>query len=130
MLGGNDILALDEAAGILPRPDVPEDDVALYGTKERNTGTDQDRNASDNEALNEPGLKKPLNRDPTIDVNVPNASGGKLRHDFDRGSRHALHHGSGRDLAKRASADVSKAKTVSKVLRPMTNASTVAMNSS
>jgi hypothetical protein len=28
-LGGDHILTLDEAAGVLPRPDVPEDDVAL-----------------------------------------------------------------------------------------------------
>jgi len=28
-LGGNHILTLDQAAGVLPRPDVPEDDIAL-----------------------------------------------------------------------------------------------------
>ena len=79
MSGGNHVFTLDEAAGVLPRPDVLKDDVACYSAKERNPGADEHRNASDNEPLNEPGLE---------------------------------------------------ARTVSKLLRPMTIASTVAMNSS
>ncbi len=103
--GGNHILTLDEAAGVLPRPDVYEDDVTRYGAKERNTGTDEHRNASDNEALNEPGLKKPLNRDPAIHVNVPNAASSKLQNDFGRSSRHALHRCPDRGGSERASAE-------------------------
>ena len=54
----NHILTLDEAAGVLPRPDVLEDDVVRYGPKERNPSSDEYRDASNDEALNEPGLKK------------------------------------------------------------------------
>ena len=53
---------------------MPENDVARYRAKERNPGADEHRNASDNEALDEPVLKKPLNRDPAIHVNVPDAA--------------------------------------------------------
>src|SRR4029453_14248821 len=92
-LDDNLVLALDEAAGVLPCSDVPENDVAPYRAKERNPGTDEHRNASDNEALNEPGLKKPLNGDPAIHVNVPDAASSKLRRDFNRIPRHTLHYG-------------------------------------
>ena len=44
------------------------------------------------EALNEPGLKKPLNSDPAIHVNVPNATSSKLQNDLGWRPRHALHH--------------------------------------
>ena len=81
-LGGNHVLTLDEAAGVLPRLDVPEEDVVGYSAKEWNPSTDEHRNASYYEALNEPGLKKPLNGDPAIYVGVLDASRGKLRHDF------------------------------------------------
>ena len=84
LLAGNLILTLNETARVLPRPDVLEDDVARYSAKQRNPGTDEDRNASDNKALNEPGLKKPLNGDPAIHVNVPDAASSKLRRDFKR----------------------------------------------
>ena len=105
LLDGNLILALDEAAGVLPCPDVLEDDVARYRAKERNPGTDEDRNASDNEALNEPGLKKPLNGDSAIHINVPDAASRKLRHDFGRSPRHPLHHSPERGGGERASAE-------------------------
>ena len=91
MLGGNRILTLDEAAGVLPRPDVPEDDVALYSAKERDPGTDEHGNACDNEALNEPGPEKPLNGDLAIHVNMPDAASVKLRDDVGRIPRHTLH---------------------------------------
>src|ERR1035438_6238715 len=103
--GGNHILTLDEAAGVLPRPDVSEDDVARYSAKERNTGADEHWNASDNEALNKPGLKKPLNSDPAVHVNVPNAASSKLQNDFGRSPSHALHHSPVRGGGERASAE-------------------------
>ncbi len=53
--GGNRIFTLQEAARVLPRPDVPEDDVAPYGAKEGDPGTDEHGNPRDNKALNEPG---------------------------------------------------------------------------
>src|SRR5439155_7890064 len=101
-LGGNDILTLDEAAGILPRSDVPEDDVALDGTKERDPGANQHRNAGDDEALNQTRLEKPLNGDPAIHVNMLDSARGQLRHDVGRSSRHPLHHPAEWSRAERA----------------------------
>jgi hypothetical protein len=80
-LDGNFVLALDEAAGKLARRDVLERDVALGGAKERNPGTDEHGNPGDYEALNESRLKKPLNSDPAIHVNMSDTASGQLRHD-------------------------------------------------
>ena len=52
-----------------------------------------------------PASKKPLNGDPAIHVNMPDAASGKLRHDFGRIPRHTLHHGPGRSGGERASAE-------------------------
>jgi hypothetical protein len=104
-LGGNHILTLDEAGGVLPRLDVPEEDVVGYSAKEWNPGTDEHRNASYYEALNEPGLKKPLNGDPAIHVDVLDASRSKLRHDFVWSPGHPLHHGPDRGGGEQASAE-------------------------
>lgn len=78
LLDDNLILTLNEAAGVLPCSDVPERDVARYRAKERNPRPDEHRNASDNEALDEPVLEKPLNRDSAIHVNVPDAASREL----------------------------------------------------
>src|SRR5262249_54557095 len=91
-LNSNRILTLNEAAGVLSRRDVLEGDIALCNTKERDPGADEHGNACDNEALNEPGLKESLNCDSAIHVNMPDATSGKLRHDFSRIPRHMLHH--------------------------------------
>ena len=104
-LDDNLILTLDEAAGVLPRPDVLEDDVVRYSAKERNPSADEHRNASNNEALNEPSLKKALNSDPAIHVNVPDAASSKLRHDFGGSPRHTLHHSPERGGGERASTE-------------------------
>src|SRR2546426_10066190 len=92
MLSGNDILALDEAAGVLPRLDVPEDDVALDRAKEWDPGTDEHGNARDNESPNYPRLKESLNGDPSVHVDMSDSASGKLRHDFGRRPRHPVHH--------------------------------------
>src|SRR5258708_6302191 len=65
---GNHILTLDEAAGKLPCPDVRKDDIARYSAKERSPGTNEHRNASYDEALNEAGMKKPLNGEAAIHI--------------------------------------------------------------
>src|SRR5262245_61700780 len=97
------ILTLNETAGVLARRDVLEGDIALCGAKERDPGADEYGNASDNKASNESGLKKPLDSDPTIYVNMSDAACGKLRHNLGRGAGHPLHHspdGGGRDGAR------------------------------
>src|SRR2546428_338576 len=46
-----------------------------------------------------------LNGDPAIHVNMPDAAGGKLRHDVGRSPRHALHHSPEGGGGQRASAE-------------------------
>jgi hypothetical protein len=74
-LDGNLILAFYKTAGILMRCDVLESDVARYGAKERNPGANEHGYARDSEALNEPGLKKALNCDPTTQWRQISAAG-------------------------------------------------------
>ena len=104
LLDANQILTLDKTARVLARRDMGERNVTLERAKQWNPGTDQHGNARDNEPLNEPGLEKSLNRDPAIDVDVPDAARSKPGH-------------------------ASHVRTLSYVLRPSTSASTVAMNS-
>src|SRR4029434_7531982 len=68
------ILSAHEAAGIRTGHDVREGDIALDGAKERDPGSDEHGNACDDEPPDEPGLKKPLNGDPAIHVDVPDAT--------------------------------------------------------
>src|SRR4030095_7121560 len=104
LLGGNDILTLNEAADVLARRDVLESDIDRHLAKQRDTGADQHWNASDDEPMNEPSSKKSLNGDPAIYVNVPNPAGGKPRHDFRWCPRHVLHDGPGRSRSQRVTA--------------------------
>jgi hypothetical protein len=73
---------------------VPEPDVVLQGSKERNSVSNEHRHASDNETLNEPGAQEPLNRDPTVDVKVVGTTGSELRNDLGRRPRHPFNHAS------------------------------------
>src|SRR6266571_3010966 len=105
LLGGNNILALDEAAGVMTRGDMLKRDVTFYWAEERDPTTDEDGNARDDEAVNEPGLKKPLNRDPAIHVNVSDAPSCKLHHDVRWRPGHALHRSPGGCRGERMSAE-------------------------
>src|SRR5271157_5896142 len=101
----NHVFTLDEAAGVLPRRDVLEDDVVSYGSKERNPIPDEYWDASNDEALNEPSLKKVLNSDPAVNVKVPEAARIKLRHDFGGSPRHMLDDSPSRSGGERFSAE-------------------------
>ena len=90
------ILTLDQSAGVLPGPDVPEYDVALQRAEKRNAGTDENGYARDDKALHESGPKKSLNGDPAVHVDMSYAAGEKLRDDLDRFPRHPLDHRTGR----------------------------------
>src|SRR2546429_7002757 len=105
LLGGNNILALDEAARVLSRGDVLKRNITLNRTEQRDAATDEDGNACDDETLNEPGLKKLLNRDPAIHVNVSDAANCKLRHDVRRRPGHSLHYSFRRYGSERTSAE-------------------------
>src|SRR5262245_42741418 len=80
-------------------------DIAMCGAEERDPLADEYGNACDNEALNEPGLKKPLNGNPAIHVNMPDAASGKLRHDFGRIPRQSLHNSPGGRGGERVSTE-------------------------
>ena len=72
-LGGKLVFGLHQSTGVLLRVNVPQGDIVFHWAEQRDPGADEDGNASNNEALNEAGLKKPLNRDPTINVGMPKA---------------------------------------------------------
>ena len=67
-LAGNLVLALNQAARIVPRRHMAQPDVARQAAEERNSFPDEHWHTSDNEALNQPCAQKPLNRDSAIDV--------------------------------------------------------------
>ena len=54
--------------------------------------------------MNEPGLKKPLNGNPAVHVDMPDAASSKLRHDFVWSPEHTLHYTPDRGGAVQASA--------------------------
>ena len=59
-----------------------EPDIVRQGAEERNPSADEHGNTRNDQALNKPGLEKPLNGDPAIDVNMPDTASLELRHDF------------------------------------------------
>src|SRR4051794_32050215 len=91
VLDGNIILALNQAAWIVPSRYVMETDIVRQGAEERNTGANEHGNARNNETLNKPGLEKPLNGDPAIHISMPDAASIKLRHDFSGIPRHMFY---------------------------------------
>src|SRR5712691_2694412 len=88
MLGANMVLALNQAARIVPGRDVIEPNVARQGAEERNSVSNEHRHAGDDETLNEPCAQEPLNRYPTVDVEVVKTPSRELRNDLIRGPGH------------------------------------------
>ena len=82
------ILALNQAARIVPSPYVRESNVARERAEERNSFSNEHRHTGDNETLNEPRAQEPLNRDPTVDVEVVGATGSELRNNLSRAPGH------------------------------------------
>ena len=82
------VLALNQAARIVPSRYVTEPHVARQGAEERNSVSNEHRNASDNKTLNEPCAQESLNRDPTVDVEVVGTTSSKLRNDLSRSPGH------------------------------------------
>ena len=72
--GSHHVLALHQAALVLTRGHVREHDIGLQRAKEWNPRSNQHRHARDDDPLNEPRLKKPLNRNPAIDVDMLEAA--------------------------------------------------------
>ena len=89
------VLALNQAARIVASRYMTEPDIARQGAEERNSVSNEHRHASDNETLNEPRAQEPLNRDPTVDVEVVGPTSGELRNDLSRRPGHLFNNASG-----------------------------------
>lgn len=84
LLGGNQVFTLNQAARIVASRYVVEPNVARQGAEERNSFSNEHRHANDNETLNEPRTQEPLNRDPTVDIEVVGTTRSELRNDLSR----------------------------------------------
>src|SRR6266511_1783819 len=88
------VLALNEAARIVPSRNVTKAYVARQGAEERNSVPNEHRHARDDETLNEPRAQEALNRDPTVDVEVVGTTGSELRDDLRRTPGHLFNNAS------------------------------------
>src|SRR5580658_1460361 len=91
-LDGNLVFAFDQAARVMLRGYVTEPQIARQGAKKRNPFSNEHGHARDDEALNKAGAQKPLNRDPSVDVEVVSATRGKFRNNLRRRPGHLFHH--------------------------------------
>jgi hypothetical protein len=105
LLGSHHVLALHKAARVLTRRHVREQDIVLQYAKEWNPRSNQHGDACDDEPLNEPSPKKPLNRNPAIYVDMLEAASGNLQHDLGRSTRHVLHDCTRRRSGERATTE-------------------------
>src|SRR5882672_9220222 len=94
--GDNMVFALHQAARVVPGGHVTQPDIMRQGSKERNSLSNENRHASDDQALDESRAQEPLYRDPTIDVEMVGASVGELRNDVSRSSGHLFDNAAGR----------------------------------
>src|SRR5574341_2404547 len=83
-------LALDQSARIVPRHDVTEPDVVRQAAEKGDPVAAEHGHARDDEALDKTRAQEPLDRDPTIDVEVAGAAGGEPRDDLSRRTAHLL----------------------------------------
>ena len=82
------VLALNQPARIVPSRDVTERDIAWKRAEERDSVSNEHRHASDDETLNKSRAQEPLNRDPTVDIEVVGTTGSELRNDLGRRPGH------------------------------------------
>jgi hypothetical protein len=71
-----------------------ETDIFLYRSEERDSSSDQDRDASDDEALNQSGAEEALNGDSAIDVEMFRAARFEFRNNVSGIAGHLLKVGS------------------------------------
>src|SRR5260370_1058093 len=74
MLGANMVLALNQAARIVPSRDVAEPNVARQGAEERNSVSNENGPASDHESLNDPRAQEAFKAKATIDIEIVDAT--------------------------------------------------------
>jgi hypothetical protein len=85
------ILALNQAAGIVERRYVAKPQITRQGAEEGNSVSNEHRHPRDNETLNEACAQEPLNRDPSVDVEVVGTASSEFRDDLSRRSGHLFH---------------------------------------
>ena len=89
------VLALNQAARIMPSRDVEEPHVSRQRPEEGNALADEHRHPRNHETLNQPGAQEFLNRDPAVDVQIVDPSGRELRHDLRRCPGHLFDRAAG-----------------------------------
>ncbi len=85
------VLALNQAARIVPGGYVAEPNVARQAAEERNSLSNEHWHSSDDEALNGPRTQEPLNGDAAVDVQVVDPTNGKLGNNLSGRSAHLFH---------------------------------------
>src|SRR5215210_678891 len=100
----NQVLTLHQAAGVLPGLYMPQPNILGQGTEEWNAVSEEHRDASDDESLNEPRREEPLDGDPAIHVDVPDTMRLQLGQDSGGVAGHPLNQGAGGCRGERMSA--------------------------
>ena len=96
---------MNETASVLAGCDVFKTDVVRRGAKQGDPRADEDGYTSDDEALNQAGAKKALDRNAPVNVSVLDAASGESRDDFRRMPRHMLYDGFRGSGGKRSRAE-------------------------
>jgi hypothetical protein len=78
----------------MSRRNVTEANVAGQGPKERDPLSDEYRHAGDDETVNQAGPQKPLDCDPTIDVEMLSTTSSESRYDVSRRPGHLFNNAS------------------------------------
>src|SRR5712691_5736535 len=74
----NLVLTLNQAARIVTRRYVAQPNVARQAAEKRNSISNEHWHSSDDEELNDPRAQEPLDGDAAVDVQVVDATSGKL----------------------------------------------------
>jgi len=84
------VLGLDQAAVVVPGCDVAEREIAGEDAEERDSLSDENRDAGDGEVLDEARAQETLDGDAAVDVEVPGSTGGELGDDLGGRAGHLL----------------------------------------
>lgn len=95
-LGANVVLGLNQTTRVMLSRYVMQPDIARQRVEKGNSITNQYRHSSDDDALNEACSQEPLNRDPSVDVEVVGTTSSEFCNDLGRSSSHLLHSASAR----------------------------------
>lgn len=94
VLGSNVVLGLNQPARIVLGRNVTQPYVARNHAEQRNSVSNEHRHPRDNEALNKAFAQEPLNRYPSVDIQVMDTTGSELRNDLSWRPGHLLYNAS------------------------------------